>query len=476
MSQPSGNPSANPYAAPQVAETAAEVPKSHPLGFWFIFWGEFAERCSYYGMMGILAVYMADELGLGKGNSGTNMHLFVAGCYFLPLLGGYLADKYFGKYWTIVGFSVPYIFGHVVLGFETIPTLVVALLLLALGSGMTKPNISTLMGLTYDQQRPGQEQLRSNAFAIFYMSINIGAAISTFSMPVIRDHYGYQIAFLFPAALMAVAFVIFAAGKRFYAVEVIDRTPVPPEERAVQWQVLRRLFGLFLLVACFWAIFDQSHSTWIFFGNVYMDQNLFGLKMNAEQMQGWNPVLIVAMLPIVTGIWNLLAMKGIHIRATDKMLVGFVLTAVTMGVMSYAGYRAGPAAETTKVENGREIPDRVPLPDERKVSLQWQGLAYVVLTIAEILISVTGLELAFVSAPKAMKGLITAIWLAFVGVGNLVINAPVTQLYPVMEPPQYFGMLAVAMLVVAVAFVFVARRFNAAMDAEKAMEAAHGHP
>jgi dipeptide/tripeptide permease len=195
--------------------------------------------------------------------------------------------------------------------------------------------------------------------------------------------------------------------------------------------------------------------------------------MNAKQMQGWNPVFIIVLLPIVTGIWNVLAKKGIRVRATDKMLVGFVLTAIVMGIMSYAGYRAGSAEATVVVKEGKEVKERVPLPDDRKVSLQWQGFAYIVLTIAEILISVTGLELAFVSAPQAMKGLITAVWLAFVGVGNLVINAPVTLLYPFMEPFQYFGMLALAMLCVAAIFVPVAKRFNAAMDAEKAIEAAH---
>ncbi|RIK79460.1 MAG: hypothetical protein DCC68_13160 [Planctomycetota bacterium] len=469
MSQPSGNP----YQAPQVVETQAGVPDTHPTGFWFIFWGEFAERCSYYGMRAILSNYMKIALVMGEAKAAAYMAYFTAGCYFLPLLGGYLADKYFGKYWTIVGFSVPYIFGHVVLGIENEGALVGALVLLALGSGMTKPNISTLMGMTYDQQRPGKEQLRSNAFAIFYLSINIGAAISSFAMPDIRDHYGYAIAFLFPAVLMAIAFFIFAAGKKRYAVEVIDKTPVPPEERAAQWKVLRRLFGLFLLVACFWAIFDQSPSTWIFFGDVYMDKDILGFEVSAEKMQSLNPVLIILLLPIVTWLWNYLAKKGIKIRATDKMFVGFVLTAVTMGIMSYAGHLAGPAETRQVVKNGEEVTERVPLPDDRKVGLEWQAVAYIMLTIAEILISVTGLELAFVSAPKSMKGLITAVWLFFVGVGNLFINVPITQLYPQMEPDKYYGMLAIAMLVVAAVFVFVAKRFNAAMDAEKEIEAAH---
>src|SRR5262249_5122084 len=156
---------------------------AHPKGFWFFFWGEFAERSSYYGMRAILAVYMADQLGLGEANATTYTSFFLAACYFLPLVGGWVADNFFGKHWTIVGFSLPYILGQFIIGFENYTALVIALTLLAMGSGVIKPNISTLMGLTYDQQRPGQTQLRSDAFAIFYFSINIGAAISQLAVP-----------------------------------------------------------------------------------------------------------------------------------------------------------------------------------------------------------------------------------------------------------------------------------------------------
>src|SRR6185436_15405952 len=108
----------------------------HPIGFWFIFWGEFAERCSYYGMRAILSLYMANQLDLGKQSAGLFMSFFIAGCYFLPLLGGYLADNFLGKYKIIVLFSLPYILGHFVLGIESKLFLVIALCLLAMGSGV----------------------------------------------------------------------------------------------------------------------------------------------------------------------------------------------------------------------------------------------------------------------------------------------------------------------------------------------------
>src|SRR5438445_3029562 len=134
----------------------AKVPSSHPPGFYFIFWGEFAERCSYYGMRAILPLYLTSALLFEDSDATRIYSYFKAACYFLPLLGGFLADRYFGKYWTIVGFSVPYVLGHFVLGISSHIALVIALALLAGGSGVIKPNISTLMGLTYDQLRPGQ--------------------------------------------------------------------------------------------------------------------------------------------------------------------------------------------------------------------------------------------------------------------------------------------------------------------------------
>ena len=307
---------------------------SHPVGFWFFFWGEFAERCSYYGMKAILTLYMADKLKLGNDDAATYMAFFVAGCYFLPLVGGFVADRFFGKYWTIVGFSVPYILGHVILGVENYWFLLAALSLLAMGSGVIKPNISTLMGLTYDQQRPGNDQLRSDAFAMFYGAINIGAALSSLTMPWIRTHYGYAIAFLFPAALMVLSFAVFAAGKPFYARETVAYKPKTAEEWAVGWAVLTRLLGLFVLVMFFWAVFDQASTTWIFFGQTFMDCRLFGFRVDPDSIQAFNPVFIVVLLPLVQVLSRVLARYGLKVRPTDKMIVGFLLTAATMAVMA----------------------------------------------------------------------------------------------------------------------------------------------
>ncbi|CAN5291762.1 hypothetical protein BH11PLA2_BH11PLA2_50060 [soil metagenome] len=603
--------------------TGTPVKTNHPIGFWFFFWGEFAERCSYYGMRAILALYMTERLGVDKADASTYMSFFIAACYFFPLIGGWLADNFFGKYWTIVLFSVPYVVAQFMVGIENRYLVLGSLILLAMGSGVIKPNISTLMGMTYMQQRPGQDKLSTSAFSWFYMAINIGAALSQFAMPWLRKNHGYQTAFLFPAALMTLALIIFAMGKRFYAKETIERkviggpnTPIPADEKTLtgipvkyklyseeeaivdkqqKWLILSRIGLVFLTVMFFWAIFDQSASTWVFFADTYMDTTIIGekaaeaggqsvilsgdtvksllgdreLSMSADAIQGFNPLFIILFVPISVAIF-----KVVKLKATTKMIIGFALTGVSMAIMSMAGNAAGTKIETVKVvtpegdfilplfenkldtyggaesatltgkaksdptlvlskavyntnnkkleftdgtisfadgrtwkiEKGRLVnrftaapaagttggilennlkskddvakltakdADKVTMeivewvPPKDRITVWWMIAAFLVITIAEILISVTGLELAFVAAPPNMKSFVTACWLAVVFLANFLINAPITRLYPTMHPGTYFAMLGAAMAVIVVIFIPIAIRFNKAMEQTK---------
>jgi dipeptide/tripeptide permease len=582
---------------PNASETAA-VPTSHPKGFFFLFAGEFAERFSFYGMRAILPLYLSDQLGFGDARGGLYYTIFLGLCYFLPLVGGYIADNFLGKYWTIVGFSIPYVVGQFLVGFESPFTLVLALGLLAMGTGVIKPNISTLMGLTYDQKRPGQDKLRSNAFQYFYMSINIGAFLSQTIVPIVRTETGsYFIAFCVPAVFMIVALGFFAAGKKYYAVEVVNRhaPPATPEQRAEKRQVLGRIALMFLLVTFFWGVFDQSSYTWVYFARTYMDRTVFGYELAPDQIQALNPFFIVAFiggaLIYRTYIADPNAPQSGGMPPTKKMLIGFLLTAACMLVMALAGYLAGnkqdslklmtkegeiflPLADTKPAEinapdgnavvsfpggvrltatgwtfdedkkrasfsdaevtfaDGKTLvitggridfersrglfangalnfagaletklkPGDYPMgsekvvikgnavevvpggaapvsepppkakanldeapwckPDER-VSVWWMALAFLVITVAEIFISVTGLELAFVVAPQSMKGFVTGCWLLTVALANWFINAPIAGIYPKMHPGNYFLMLAGFGLLVAILFVPVSRRFQA---------------
>jgi POT family proton-dependent oligopeptide transporter len=448
---------------------------SHPVALWFFFWGEFAERCSFYGAKACLLLYMIERLGFDNGTASGWMNCFKAACYFLPLAGGFLADNYFGKYRTIVAFSLPYILGHVIIGFENTPCLLIALALLAMGAGVVKPNLSTFMGMTYDQQRPGQGQLRSDAFAMFYVAINSGAFAASLAVPLVRNAYGYRIAFLFPAALMVVAFLLFVAGKPFYAQETVRRVRATPPQRREQWRVLRRICGLFAVVVFFWSVLEQYDNTWVLFARDHVDLNVFdyapgtwqaglltflrerlhlkvfGEPLAADQFQVLNPILVMVLVPLVAVVWRLLARAGLKLRPTDKMAIGFAFTLATPLVLAIAGARAGEAG---------------------RVSAWWLVAAYFVVTTGEVCISVVGLELAFTAAPASMKSFVTACWLLTMSCGDL-LNALVTPYYDKtvslgslavrLTPGVYFGLFTLLMVPVMIAFLLVARRFNATL-------------
>jgi dipeptide/tripeptide permease len=290
----------------------AKVPDSHPPAIWFFFWGEFAERSSYYGMRAILFMYMTTALHYSDTEASPIYAAFKMGCYLLPLLGGLLADRWFGRYWTIVGFSVPYVLGHFVLGFSD-PSILgqviqgmsaervtfiahmllfISLALLAGGSGVIKPNISSLLGQTYDQKRPGKERLRTSAFLWFYLAINVGALISQLALPEIREWYilkhldpealskaqgliaegkaadisklasaevlgrAYQLAFAFPTILMALSLAVFALGKRTYANENLGKQELTAEERRQRFESLLFVLGIYALFVVYF-VFDQ---------------------------------------------------------------------------------------------------------------------------------------------------------------------------------------------------------------------------
>lgn len=428
----------------------------HPRGFWFIFWGELAERASFYGMKTLLLLYMIQKLGYTDANSASVVSLFTAFCYILPIAGGYVADRWLGKFNTIIYFAIPYILGHIVLGtFDTNVGLYTALLLLAGGSGSIKPNISTLMGLMYEKEH--KVHLLTRAFSWFYMAINIGAAITTFALPFVRDRYGYSVAFMAPTILMAVSLGIFYFGKKYYPKEVRVSGPRPaktPEQRHEERGTLIRLSGLFLLVVFFWSIFDQSYSTWTLFARDYMILDIgigsWSWRVPPDAVQGINPVLIVILTPLFAWIWSRTDKDEEHrLSSPRKMLVGFALVAVCMGVMTLAGYRGVIA----------------------KVSILWEAGAYLLITAAELCISVVGLQLAFEEAPEHMKSMITGVWLFTVFLGD-TLAAWFSRLYTDMTPGDYFGAMTILMLVVTVAFYYIGRRFEVAHAKAKDRQAA----
>jgi POT family proton-dependent oligopeptide transporter len=365
---------------------------------------------------------------------------------------------------------VPYVAGHFILGIPQEWALFIALGLLAGGSGVIKPNISTMMGETYDQKRPGKDLLRSSAFLWFYFSINVGALLSQLVMPYLRTEYGYALAFQFPAWLMVASLIVFALGKPYYALN-IRRDPTP-----VDWGALARLFGVFGLIVFFWVTYEHNDSLWIYFTRDYANLTIPGLSqpIKADHLQWVNPLFVLVFVPLFNWLFKKLDPEVRIFTQMRKILAGFLLTAVAAGIMSLAGFLVQGHTEQalvseTNPETGA-VTQVMQTVSTVKISFLWTVLAYIVLTAGEVLLYGTALELAYTAAPKNMKGMVTAVFLLTNTLGNFVnifwtpmyggsLPDPLENRGPLL-PGQFFGISALIVVVAAVAFYFVGRRFE----------------
>jgi dipeptide/tripeptide permease len=439
---------------------AATIPTSHPKALYFIFWGEFAERACYYGMRAILSLYMIKCLNIEEANATSYYSLYKMACYMLPLLGGYIADRYIGKYWAIVGFSIPYVIGQSLLAYGDRDLLIFSLALLAFGSGVIKPNISSLLGMTYDQQRPGKLNLRAQAFLWFYFSINVGALISQFTLPLVRDyvqnHYSiklaYQVAFAIPVIFMVGSLIAFAIGRPYYAVEKPGPGPkLTPEERSKQRKVITSLLGVFLLIVLFWIPYEHNDVQWIYFADKYMDLSTPWLsahggpeKISADAYQWINALGVLILLPFFAWFWPRFDPTGKRVSPIQKMFAGFLFTATGPLVMAVCAYFA---------QHGSSV------------SALWLVLAYFLLTIGEVLVYGTGLDFSYGQAPTSMKSMITACFLLTNAISNL-FNSFWTRNYDnpdgvfPLPPLTFFSIDVVLPIIGGVLMLIVGRRFH----------------
>lgn len=526
----------------------------------YIIGNEACERFCFYGMKAILIVYMTDVLLMSKDSAQEIVHLFNATIYILPLLGAWLADRFLGRYKTILFISLFYCLGNAVLATSDLATsveskqiiLFTGLFIIAIGTGGIKPCVSAFVG---DQAGGFDSQTMTRIYSAFYWSINFGSFFAMLVIPFVRDNWGYGIAFAIPGVFMALATLVFWLGNNTYK----HKAPAQPEFLSVlscrifggarkacekfggekvaqttatalriatfiviapiivtlavmayngaadlavlsglnETQVklcalaavflytvaiaiaglklaatmrLRNFFGTvgsmlfckkevteelynaeerksarnmvrilvtFMLVIPFWSLFDQTASSWLLQGKSMQPLNfsLFGLQINfgAEQMQSLNPLLVMVLIPMLT----LLVYPKIKQLASPlvRMGIGIVLAGISFGIV---------AVLQSILDSGVEL------------SILWQAIPYLVLTVAEILVSTTGLEYAYTAAGEKLKSTVSSFWNLTIALGNVlvvcitsIISGATTQAFTL------YGIMSVA---VGLVFMFVTSR------------------
>jgi proton-dependent oligopeptide transporter, POT family len=440
-----------------------------PPGVPYIVGNEAAERFSYYGMNCILVPFMTHYMLASSGTldlmkpeqADAWYHTFVFFLYFLSVLGAFLADAVLGKYLVIFSLSIVYCFGHLALALNhTRFGLIIGLGLIALGAGGIKPCVSANVG---DQFGASNQHLLPRVFSWFYFSINFGSSFSTLLIPWMLDPYtvsaglaaklpswvvtilnklhGPDIAFGTPGILMFIATVIFwlgrkkfvhlpPAGVRNYFREIATRENL---------KALGNLLILMPFAAMFWALWNQNFSSWVVQGEK-MNRHLFGIEWKSEQIQTVNPLFILAMLPLFSYLIYPAVDKVYRLTPLRKFGMGLFVTALSFLIIAWIQVRID-AGQTPHII--------------------WQILAFVVLTAAEVMVSVTHLEFAYTQAPKKMKSLVMCTYLVSIALGNgftAIVNFFIQNPDGTvkLKGASYFFFFVEVMLVTAVLFLFFA--------------------
>jgi len=376
-----------------------------PPGVPYIVSNEFAERFCFYGINSILTIYLVQFLHFTDAKGASWQSLFKSGAYFFPMIGAIVSDVFWGKFRTIMTFSIIYCAGCVSLAlFSDTPTVIgIGLLMVAFGTGGIKPCVSTNVG---DQFTSKNQHLIERAFSWFYLAINWGSSISIFFCPILLNNpkYGPRWAFGMPAAMMFLATLVFWLGRKKFVV-------IPPAGKAWVKEVFStegvklvlNLIVIYFFVACFWMLWDQSNgNTWTLQAqSSLMNKNLgFGITVLPAQIQVVNGLFIIALIPVFTYVIYPICGRFFEVTPLRRIGAGLFTVAASFVIVAWV---------EQQIQSGHTV------------SAWWQILAYVVLTASEVLVSITALEFSYKQAPLRMKSFIMALFLLSTSFGNLMI-------------------------------------------------------
>ncbi|RYV50134.1 peptide MFS transporter [Pengzhenrongella frigida] len=476
---------------------AGEVPRSrgffgHPLGLMTLFTTELWERFSYYGMRAILLYYLTDAvadggLGIGETTGLAIVSIYGSSVYLLAVVGGWLADRVLGARRSTLYGGVVIAAGHVFLSIPGAGFSYLGIVLVALGTGLLKPNVSAMVGELYTRE----DGRRDSGFSIFYMGINIGSLVAPILVGAARAFGGYHAGFAVAAVGMALALVFFVAGRRLLGdAGAAVPNPVTPADRPallrtggligsaiVAVLVVARLvsgsFGvsalidtlsilalaapvayfvvmirspkvtspersrlqayipLFIAATLFWMIFEQAATTLASFAANRTDLSAFGMNIAPELFQSVNPASIILFAPVFAWLWVKLDNPP---PTAVKFAIGLTLAALSFLFLAGASAVAGVDGKTPA----------------------WVlVVVYVVQTLGELCLSPVGLAATTLLAPRAFRSQAMALWFLAPAAGQAITAQLVTATEGTSDT-VYFGGIGVVALLFGLALFAVA--------------------
>ena len=435
--------------------------KGHPAGLYLVFFTGMWERFSYYAMRGILVLYLTATwlnggLGYDEKFSTTVYGLATGLCYFTPLFGGWLSDRYLGQRKSIlIGGFIMVLAQFLLFAPELFTTvspnltpeqlahnqfigrvgLFAGLFLLIIGNGFFKPNISSIVGDLYE---PGDRRLDS-AFSIFYMGINLGAVIAPLIVGLLADNvfattfvdangvtqitHGYRYGFLAAAVGVLLGQLLFVFLSNKYlgnigmepkgAAKLAESTteevkvPLTRQEK----ERIAVIFIFFFFAVFFFAGMEQAGASFNLYANKYIDRTVFGHEIPTAWLQMINPFFVIVLAPVFAYFWN--TRLGQALNTPLKMGLGLIVLGIGFWFMLIAGFQRGATWH-----GGLNIVDNADA--TIKASMIWMILTYLLHTIGELSLSPVGLSIVTKLSPARFASLFMGVWIMAAAFANML--------------------------------------------------------
>ncbi|MBI4419258.1 MAG: peptide MFS transporter, partial [Gemmatimonadetes bacterium] len=396
-----------------------------------LFFTEMWERFSYYGMRALLILYMTAPitgggLGFETSRAASIYGWYTFGVYAAAIPGGWVADRLLGQYRSVFWGGVIIALGHFSLAVPALPFFYLGLVLIVIGTGLLKPNISTMVGSLYDEQ----DARRDAGFSIFYMGINLGAFIAPLVVGTLGQRVDWHVGFGAAGVGMTLGLIQYVAGKNrlLPALQRLGQTPgvarvltavVPGSFTTAEWKRIAAVGVFFVFSTLFWGAFEQAGSSLNLFADRLTRLTLSGREFPSTWFQSLNSLFLIGLAPVFAWLWIRLGKR--EPSSPTKFTLGLLF--VGLGFLLLV-----PAASAAQQQGVL-------------VSPVWLTGVYLLHTIGELCLSPVGLSLVTKLAPQRIVGLMMGVWFLSIAFGNK-LGGWVAGFFDTLPLPMLFGAVA----------------------------------
>jgi POT family proton-dependent oligopeptide transporter len=379
----------------------------HPRGLSTLFFTEMWERFSYYGMRAFLILYMvapasAGGLGMADADAASIYGTYTGSVWAMAIFGGLVADRVLGQYRSALTGGVVIALGHFALAFKALPFFYGGLTLIAIGTGLLKPNVSTLVGSLYEEG----DTRRDAGFSLFYMGINLGASIGPIIAGYLAQRVNWHVGFACAGVGMTFGVVQYVLGRNRLqvAVDRLAKKPRPAQSgagpvafTATEWKRMGAIVIFFLVASLFWGAYEQAGSTLNLFADRYTRLDMFGISFPSSWFQSVPPIFVILLAPAFAWLWIRLGSREPSVPA--KFAIGVLFMGFAFLILVPAGASAQSASGV-------------------RVSPWWLIATYGVSELGELCVSPVGLSVVTKLAPARILGLMMGVWFLSNAFGN----------------------------------------------------------